>query len=77
MNSDLHLNINQSPTFKRKVARRAYFTSVAGSFAFILALAGPRLRLNLWKVVVLGYTINPVAEYSGYFSVYYLPLSKP
>jgi hypothetical protein len=60
--------MNQSAQFSREVARRVYLSSIAGSVLWTLAVAGPRLKMRLWKVVLLGYTINPVAEYAGYLT---------
>jgi len=77
MNSELLTHMQESPEFKRKVARRTYFGALLGSFVYILAVAGPRMRMNLWKLALLGYTLNPVAEYAGYWSLHCFPLSKP
>ena len=50
---------------RRRMSRAFFASALAGTAVYSLLVLGPRLRMTWFKLVVLGYTVNPVCKYSG------------
>lgn len=63
-----------SKDMSRKVSRWYYWGSLIGGMTYIGCVLGLRWRMNIWKAVLIGYTINPIMLMTGTASIY---VAKP
>lgn len=63
--SELHLKAQLDDREKRRAGRIFYGSALAGGAGHFFLLAGPRLRMNWWKIIFYLYTVSFVSKTTG------------